>query len=107
MKPVELMSEEEQQAYHMAVRKAQLAGDDGVLPDGRTVRQAREEYIEKCKSDPYRTRTMLEVTKERVLDPVVAAMSASGILEGSDFPVVAAELPGTEDDPKVANKRCC
>jgi hypothetical protein len=94
MKPVELMTEEEQQAYHMAVRKAQLAGDDGVLPDGRTVRQAREEYIEKCKSDPYRTRTMLEDT-------------ADSILKGSDFPVVAAELPGTEDDPKVANKRCC
>lgn len=60
IKPYELMTEKEQEEYNLAVHKAKLAGDDGVLPDGRTNRQAREEYIQQCKDDPQRTRMPME-----------------------------------------------
>jgi hypothetical protein len=56
MKPKELMTDKELEEYYMARRKAILQGDSGVLPDGRTVQQTREDYIEQCKTDPFATK---------------------------------------------------
>jgi hypothetical protein len=95
MKPVELMTEKEQQEYHLAVRKAMLQGDNGVLPDGRTVKQTREEYAQKCAEDPFRTRTYSESIAEEALE--------------DEFPGQVVATPESEVtlDPEIENKRCC
>ena len=96
MKPVELMNDKEREAYYLARRRAMLAGDDGVLPDGRTVRETREQYIEQCNADPMRTRTYGEAL-------------AQGVMDDDDLPKGVVATPESEiiDPPELANKRCC
>lgn len=99
-KPVELMTEAEQAEYYKKRRAAILAGDSGILPDGRTCKEAREAYIEACNNDPFRT---LQGTA--TMGDVAAAA-----IGGSDLPPesVASESPGAEqDESEIANKRCC
>jgi hypothetical protein len=101
MKPVELMNDAEREEYYLTRRKAILAGDKGVLPDGKTCAEARREYIKQCEADPFRTRPGVAVTSEE---------AAADILAESEFPVgqiVAPELESAESDPDIANKRCC
>jgi hypothetical protein len=84
MKPKELMTEKELEEYHLARRKAILQGDSGVLPDGRTVQQAREDYIEQCKTDPMRTRPGMETIEAAPVPEPVKSSKASKLKDDSE-----------------------
>ncbi|HKX32100.1 MAG TPA: hypothetical protein VJ302_30720 [Blastocatellia bacterium] len=97
------MTPKEREAYYVARRKAILAGDDGVLPGGKTVRQEREEYAALCQADQ-------TLTRPDQNSPEGAAAVAAELAADSDLPAnlaVAPDLSDDEIDPEIANKRCC
>jgi hypothetical protein len=86
-KPVELMNDEEREAYYRKRREAILGNDDSVMPDGRTVRETREDYARLSEEDV--TRTLPDITTR--------------IMEESEIP----DDMVVEGDPSQPGERCC
>jgi hypothetical protein len=59
------MSQKQKQSDEEITRKAILAGDGGILPDGRTVRQARAEFLSLESQKSQESLESLEKGKEK------------------------------------------